>query len=74
VLIRISGPTLQEVTGCWGKLHNEELHNLDSSSNVIEGDIKKNYMGGDCGMRGRNEKCIKKSGCKTLWEESILKA
>jgi hypothetical protein len=24
-----------EVTGCWGKLHNVELHNLDSSPSII---------------------------------------
>jgi hypothetical protein len=48
------------VTGCWGKFHNEELHNLYSSSNVIKSDhIKKNYMGGDCSIHGWNEECIK---------------
>jgi hypothetical protein len=29
------GPKRDEVTGCWRKLHNEELHNLYSSSSII---------------------------------------
>jgi hypothetical protein len=33
VLRRIFGPKRDEVTGDWGKLHNEELHNLYSSTN-----------------------------------------
>jgi hypothetical protein len=35
VLRRILGPKRDEVTGDWRKLHNEELHNLYSSPNVI---------------------------------------
>jgi hypothetical protein len=35
VLRRIFGPKRDEVTGEWGKLHNEELHNLYSSPNII---------------------------------------
>jgi hypothetical protein len=35
VLRRIFGPEGDEVTGEWRKLHNEELHNLYSSSNII---------------------------------------
>jgi hypothetical protein len=35
VLRRIIGPMRDEVTGGWGKLHNEELHNLYSSPSVI---------------------------------------
>jgi hypothetical protein len=34
VLRRIFGPK-REVTGGWRKKHNEELHNLYSSSNII---------------------------------------
>jgi hypothetical protein len=36
VLRRIFGPKRYEVTGEWRKLHNEELHNLYSSRNIIE--------------------------------------
>jgi hypothetical protein len=35
VLRRIFGPKGDEVKGNWRKLHNEELHNLYSSPNII---------------------------------------
>jgi hypothetical protein len=35
VLRRICGPKRDEVTGGWRKLHNEELHNLNSSPSNI---------------------------------------
>jgi hypothetical protein len=35
VLKTIFGPKRDEVTGDWRKLHNEELHNLYSSLNII---------------------------------------
>jgi hypothetical protein len=35
ILRRICGPKRDEVTGEWRKLHNEELHNLYSSPNII---------------------------------------
>jgi hypothetical protein len=35
VLRIISGPKREEVAGGWRKLHNEELHNLYSSSGII---------------------------------------
>jgi hypothetical protein len=35
-LRRIFGPKRDEVTGGWGKLHNEELHNMYSSPNIIK--------------------------------------
>jgi hypothetical protein len=35
VLRGISGPNKNEATGGWRKLHNEELHNLYSSPNII---------------------------------------
>jgi hypothetical protein len=35
VLRRIFGPKRDEVTGEWRKLHNEELHNVYSSPNII---------------------------------------
>jgi hypothetical protein len=35
VLKRIFGPKRDDVTGDWRKLHNEELHNLYASPNII---------------------------------------
>jgi hypothetical protein len=35
VLRRIFGPERDEVTGQWRKLHNEELNDLYSSSNIF---------------------------------------
>jgi hypothetical protein len=35
VLRRISGPHREEVTGSWRTAHNEELHNLYPSLNII---------------------------------------
>jgi hypothetical protein len=32
---RIFGPKMDDVTGQWRKLHNEELHNLYSSPGII---------------------------------------
>jgi hypothetical protein len=42
---RIFGPTWEEVTGRWKKLHNEELH---ASIKVL-----KDEMGMACSMHGR---------------------
>jgi hypothetical protein len=44
VLRRIFGPKRDEVAGGWRKLHNEELHNLYSSPNIIRM-IKSKRMG-----------------------------
>jgi hypothetical protein len=31
----ILGPTGEEITGGWRRLHSEELHNLHTSANII---------------------------------------
>jgi hypothetical protein len=36
VLRKVLGPRREKVTGYWRKLHNEELHGLYCSTDVIE--------------------------------------
>jgi hypothetical protein len=55
VLRRIFGPKRDEVTGEWRKLHNEELHNLHSSPDIIR-QVKANEVGG---AWERREKCTR---------------
>jgi hypothetical protein len=35
-VLRLSGMKRDEIIGFWAKLHNEELHNLYSSTNIIK--------------------------------------
>ena len=50
VLRRIFGPRRDEVTGEWRRLHNEELNDMYSSPNMVQGDkMEKNEMGWACG-------------------------
>jgi hypothetical protein len=55
-LRRIFGPKRDGMTGGWRKLHNEELHNLYSSSSIIR-IIKSRRMrwAGACGTNGEEE-------------------
>jgi hypothetical protein len=48
VLRRIFGPKKDEVAGGWRKLHNEELHDLCSSTSVIR--IKSRGMRGGANL------------------------
>jgi hypothetical protein len=64
MLRRIFGPRRDEVTGDWRKLHNEELHNLYSSPNIIRM-IKSRRMrwtGHVALIGGKN------NAYRTLWE------
>jgi hypothetical protein len=61
VLRRIYGTTREELTGGWRKLHNEELHNLYSSSNIIRM-LKSRSMGGRaCNMHWVDENLGRKT-------------
>jgi hypothetical protein len=71
VLSRIFGPKRNEVEGVWRRLHDEELHTLYASLNII-GVIKENEMGGMCSTYGRDEKCIQYSGWKNLKGKDCL--
>jgi hypothetical protein len=45
VLRRIFGPKREEVVGGWRRLHNEELHNLYASLNIIRVMISSSMRG-----------------------------
>ena len=60
VLRRIFGPTRDEVTGEWRKLHNEELNYLYCTPTGDK--IEKNEIGGACGMYGGEERRIQGFG------------
>jgi hypothetical protein len=49
--------------GEWRKLHNEELHNLYSSPDIIR-QVKANEVGRTCGMHERGEKSVQGFGGK----------
>jgi hypothetical protein len=63
VLQRIFVPKRRKVVGGWRMLHNEELHNLYTSTNVIKV-IKPRRMrwSGACSMHGTDEKFIQNFG------------
>jgi hypothetical protein len=71
-LRRIFGPKRDEVTAEWRNLHNEELHNLYSSPDIIR-QVKANEVAGACGMHGRGEKNVQGSGGKARRKESTWK-
>jgi hypothetical protein len=58
VLRSIFGPRRDEVTGNWRKLHNEELHNLYSSPNIIRM-IKSRRMSRVCSTNGGKGECMR---------------
>jgi hypothetical protein len=64
VLRRIFGPKRDEVVGEWRELHNEELHNLYSSPDIIR---QGKSSQAECGTHGRGEKNVQGFGGKALW-------
>jgi hypothetical protein len=60
---RIFGSKRDEVMGEWRKLHNEELHNLYSSPDIIR-QVKANEVGEACGTHGKVEKSVQGFGGK----------
>jgi hypothetical protein len=52
-----AGPKKDKVTGGWRKLHNEELHNLYSSPNIIR-IIKSRRMCRACSTNGAKRNAI----------------
>ena len=48
--------TWEDVTGDWRKLHNEELHDLYTPTNLVDESME-DEMGRACGMYDGEEKC-----------------
>jgi hypothetical protein len=71
VLRRIFGPQRDDVTGEWRKLHNEELHNLYSSSSDFIRKIKSRRM--RWAGHGRGEKSVQRFGGKARRKETTRK-
>jgi hypothetical protein len=57
-MLGIFGPKRDAVAGAWRKLHNEELHNLYSSPNIIRMIKSSRMRWGDVAGMGVEEECI----------------
>jgi hypothetical protein len=68
------GPKRGEVTGEWRKLHNEELHNLYSSPDIIR-QVKSRRMrwAGHVARMGEESKSVQGFGGKARRKETIRK-
>jgi hypothetical protein len=58
VLRRIFGPKRDEVTGGWRKLHNEKIHNVHSSPDIIGTNKWRMRWAGHVARMGGGEQCI----------------
>jgi hypothetical protein len=65
VLRRIFGPKRDEVTGERRRLHNEELNDLFSSSNIVRVIKSRRIRWAGIGTYGRGERCIQDFGTGT---------
>jgi hypothetical protein len=72
VLRRIFGPKRDEVTGEWRKLHNEELHSLYSSPNIIR-QIKSRRMRWAGHVVRMGEECVLSFDGKVRRKETTWK-
>jgi hypothetical protein len=63
-MMRILGPKREE-DGSWRKLHNDELHSLYSSPNIVRViKVKEDEVGGTWSTHGAGEICLQNFG----WE------
>jgi hypothetical protein len=73
VLRRIYGPKRDDVTGEWRKLHNEELHILYSSQNIIR-QMKSRRMRWAGHVACMGEECVQGFEGKARRKETTWKA
>jgi hypothetical protein len=71
VLRRIFGPKRDEVTGEWRKLHNEELHILYSSPNIIR-QIESRSMRWTGHVACMGEECVQGFDGKAIRKDTTL--
>jgi hypothetical protein len=71
VMRRIFGPKRDEVTGEWRKLHNEELNDLYSPTNIVR-IIKSSRKRWACHVAHMGERGIRGVGWGNLWERDHL--
>jgi len=64
-LRRIFGPRMEEVTGEWRKLHNEDLNDLYCLPHIIVRLIKSRRMRWAVHVARMGERCIQDSGGET---------
>jgi hypothetical protein len=55
---QVFGTKRVEVTSEWRRLHNEELHDLQSSPNIVWLIKSNKALGGTCSMHGEEERCV----------------
>jgi hypothetical protein len=66
VLRKVLGSKRLEVTGGSGQLHNEKLHNLYASPNIIRvSSVKENEIGGARSTHGTEQKWVQNFDRKT---------
>jgi hypothetical protein len=74
VLRRIFGPKMDEVTGGWRKLHNDELRDLYSSpSTIIIIKLRRIRWVGHGGTNGGEERRVQVTGTKSRGRETTRK-
>jgi hypothetical protein len=72
VLRKIFGPKRDEVTGEWRKLHNKELNDLHSSSNIVGVNKSRMRLAGHVARMGGVERRIQGCGVETSRERDHL--
>lgn len=63
-LRKIFRPSTQKVTGHWGKMYNDELHDFNTPHQILLNEIKEDEVGGAYNTHGGEDKCLQVIGRK----------